>query len=258
MNILEHNRSAWNRESKQGSEWTRPVDSTAIQDAKDGRWEVILTPNRPVPRRWFGEIRDRRVLCLASGGGQQAPILAAAGAEVVSFDLSEEQLSKDHSVSERDDLGIQCVQGDMADLAPFADGEFDLIFHPVSNVFTPDLNPVWRECYRVLKVGGSLLAGFMNPAFFLFDHEAETDRLAVKFKLPYREPEDLSVTGRKAVEEEGRALEFGHTLESQIGGQLAAGFILRDLYEDYWSDEATPLNRFSPTSIATWAEKRDF
>jgi SAM-dependent methyltransferase len=258
MNILEYNRCAWNRESSRGSDWSRPVDSTVIHNAKNGLWEVILTTNKPVPSHWLGEVRGKRILCLASGGGQQAPILAAAGAEVISFDLSEEQLSKDHFVSERENLDIRCIQGDMADLSPFSDGEFDLIFHPVSNVFVPDVAPVWRECHRVLKIGARLLAGFMNPAFFLFDHDSDTDKLMVKFKLPYREPEDLSNAGKAAVEERGRALEFGHTLESQIGGQLLAGFILRDLYEDYWNDKATPLNRFSPTYIATWAEKCDF
>lgn len=258
MDILEHNRNAWNRESAEGGEWSLPVDSSLVQNAKAGRWEVILTPNKPVPPRWFGELSGKKVLCLASGGGQQAPILAAAGAQVVSFDLSEEQLAKDRLVSDRDGLGIQCIRGDMANLSVFPDAEFDLIFHPVSNVFVPNVAPVWRECYRVLKSGGSLLAGFMNPAFFLFDHDSESDTLTVKFKLPYREPESLSAAGRVAVEKGGRALEFGHTLESQIGGQLSAGFILRDLYEDYWSDEATPLNAYSPTFIATWAEKRDF
>ncbi len=194
-------------------------------------------------------------MCLASGGGQQAPVLAAAGAAVVSFDLSEEQLSKDKFVAERDGLDVQCVQGDMANLAAFSDEVFDLIFHPVSNVFVPDVAPVWRECFRVLRTGGRLLAGFMSPAFFLFDHESATDNRVMRFKLPYREPENLSGAGKAAVQEEGRALVFGHTLESQIGGQLSAGFVLRELYEDYWNDEATPLNRFFPAFIATWAEK---
>ena len=257
MNILEHNRSAWNHESSQGSERARPMDSSVIQNAKDGRWAVILTPNKSVPGHWLGELRGRRVLCLASGGGQQASNLAAAGTRVVSFDFSDEQLAKDHFVSDRDDLDVQCIQGDMTDLSPFSDGEFDLIFHPVSNVFVPDVVPVWRECYRVLKYGGNLLARFMNPAFFLFDHGSDTEKLVVKFKLPYREPESLSGAGRTAVEEGGRSLGYGRTLESLIGGQLSAGFILRDLYEDYWSDEATPLNGFSPTSIATWAERRE-
>ena len=259
MNILQHNREAWNRESRGGSPWARPVDAEVIKEALAGRWEVILTPNRPVPRHWFGDLQGKRVLCLASGGGQQAPVLAAAGAQVVSYDLSDEQLAKDQFVAARDGLNIRCLRGDMADLSAFAANAFDLIFHPVSNVFVPDVRPVWRACYRVLRPGGRLLAGFMNPGFFLFDHDAAktAEDLVVTFPLPYREPESLSDDGRAALAESGRPLEFSHSLEAQIGGQIAAGFILRDLYEDYWDDEATPLNKFSPTYIATWAEKAD-
>jgi protein-L-isoaspartate O-methyltransferase len=84
------------------------------------------------------------VLCLASGGGQQAPVLAAAGAHVVSFDLSDEQLRKDRDVAERENLLLRCVRGDMADLSALASASFDLIFHPVANVFVPDINVVWR------------------------------------------------------------------------------------------------------------------
>ena len=87
-----------------GSIWAQPVDEATIAKARTGTWEVVLTPKTPVPKAWFGDLRGQRVLCLASGGGQQAPILAAAGATVVSFDLSEEQLRKDQLVAERDRL----------------------------------------------------------------------------------------------------------------------------------------------------------
>ena len=95
MDLLEHNRAAWNRQALAGDRWSIPVDDATVVRARAGDWQVILTPNRPVPRDWFGELSGRDVLCLASGGGQQAPVLAAAGARVVSFDLSEEQLSLD-------------------------------------------------------------------------------------------------------------------------------------------------------------------
>lgn len=95
MNPLQHNRRAWNRKALQGCVWSLPVDGETIARARAGTWQVILTPRLPVPRAWFGEVRGRRILCLASGGGQQAPVLSAAGAQVVSFDLSEEQLAKD-------------------------------------------------------------------------------------------------------------------------------------------------------------------
>ena len=171
VNPLQHNRRAWNGAALQGSVWSVPADGETIARARAGTWQVILTPRLPVPRAWFGEVRGRRILCLASGGGQQAPVLSAAGAQVVSFDLSEAQLAKDLAVARREQLALQCVQGDMARLSCFADASFDLIFHPASNVFVPDVQVVWRECHRVLRPGGMLLAGFMNPAVFMFDHE---------------------------------------------------------------------------------------
>jgi SAM-dependent methyltransferase len=257
MNIIEHNREAWNRESRQGSRWSTPVDAETIRAARHGIWSVILTPTRAVPASWIGELHGRDVLCLASAGGQQAPILSAAGANVVSFDLSDEQLKKDRDVAERDNLTLQCVRGDMADLSVFPAEHFDLVFHPISNLFVPDVAAVWGECFRVLRPGGALLAGFMNPSFFLFDHE-EAERsgtLVVKHRLPYPAPGrfDADLTGSGT--ENGRAVEFSHSLESQIGGQIAAGFAIVGFYEDSWSDDATPLNAFSPVAIATRAIK---
>lgn len=256
-NLIEHNRAAWNREALTGSEWSTPVGAEAIRAARAGHWQVILTPTRPVPRDWFGELVGRRVLCLASGGGQQAPILAAAGADVLSFDLSDEQLRKDREIAEREGLPLATLRGDMRDLSALASAHFDLIFHPVSNVFVPEVQPVWRECFRVLKPGGALLAGFMNPWMFLFDHE-EAERsggLTVRHRLPYAEPDSLDPPAREAWQQSGRAAEFSHSLEAQIGGQLAAGFQLVGLYEDHWNDQATPLNRHAPVAIATRAVK---
>ena len=257
MNIIEHNRQAWNRESAAGSTWCTPVGADVIQAARKGDWHVILTPTLPVPAAWFGDLRGRQVLCLASGGGQQAPVLAAAGASVTSFDLAEAQLAKDRHVADRDGLDLRCMRGDMADLSALADATFDLIFNPVANVFVPDVLPVWRECYRVLKPGGNLLAGFMNPGFFLFDHDAasRSGSLFVCRRLPYSEPDDLDAAGREAFALSGRAAEFSHSLAAQIGGQIAAGFAITGFYEDAWTEAATLLSRFAPVAIATRATK---
>ena len=259
---LEHNRRAWNRESAAGGRWSVPVDENTIARARRGDWQVILTPDTPVPADWFPPLAGARVLCLASAGGQQAPILAAVGATVVSFDLSDEQLARDAAVGAREGLALRTVRGDMADLSRFADASFDLIFHAVSNVFVPDLKPVWRECSRVLRGGGVLLAGCMNPAYFLFDHdEAErTGELVARHRLPYAESDrdaaQLSAE-RKAQIEAGDALEFSHSLQAQIGDLLAAGFVLTALYEDHWQGASTPLDALMPTSIAMRAVKAD-
>lgn len=99
MNIREYNRDAWDREVGHGNRWTVPVSSEVIDAARRGEWGIVLTNGKPAPRDWFPELAGLDVLCLASGGGQQGPILAAAGAHVTVFDNSPQQLAQDLSTS---------------------------------------------------------------------------------------------------------------------------------------------------------------
>lgn len=260
INVVDHNSIAWDNQVKQArSPWVVPVDETVIANARAGVLELLLTPTRFVPRAWFGAVKGAKVLCLASGGGQQVPTLAAAGADVVSFDNSAQQLGKDQLVADREGLYITTMQGDMRDLSALADATFDVIFHPVSNVFCPDIEPVWQHCARVLKPGGRLLSGFMNPDFYLFDHasiEAGGPK-SVAFSLPFSDLEETSEEELMRRQARGEAIEFSHSLDTQIGGQLQAGLVIAGFYEDRWSNEATPLNQYMPTSMATLAIKPD-
>jgi SAM-dependent methyltransferase len=255
MNLLEHQRRAWDRQVELGNGWTVPVGPEVIEAARRGEWSVLLTEQKPVPRGWLpAELAGLEILCLASGGGQQGPTFAAAGARVTVLDNSPAQLAQDAAVAEREGLDLKTFEGDMADLSRFGDGSFDLVFHPVSNCFAPAVRPVWREAFRVLRRGGLLLAGFNNPAMFIFDLEDERqDRLEVKYRLPYSDLESLDDEGRERVLASGRPLEFGHTLEDQLGGQLDAGFRLTALYEDRHRD--LRLAEFMPTYVATRAVK---
>jgi len=258
MNVTEFNRSAWNRQVESGNEWTVPVSTAEIDEARAGRWRIVLTPTRPVPQDWLPALRGLDVLCLASGGGQQGPILAAAGANVTVFDNSENQLKQDRFVAERDKLSIKTVQGDMANLGVFPDAAFDAIVHPVSNIFVPDVIPVWKEAFRVLRKGGTLLAGFTNPVMFLIDYEgfAATGRIEIKHPIPYSDVDSLSLSQKERYAAEGIPLEFGHTLEAQIGGQISAGFVITGLYEDSGRDSSSnPLHHYTPMFVATRALK---
>jgi len=257
MDIRDYNRQAWDRKVAERSPWTVPVDRVTVDEARSGNWQVILTPTVPVPRDWFRDLTDCDLLCLASGGGQQGPILAAAGARVTVFDNSPAQLAQDRLVDERECLDLRLVEGDMADLGVFADESFDLVFHPVSNCFVPDLEPVWREAYRVLRPGGALLSGMMNPIYYCFDFErAEKGELDVRHKLPYADLTSLDPATLDRYLQEGLPMEFSHTLTDQIGGQLEAGFLLAGFYEDdFGPDIDDTLSKFMPTLMATRALK---
>jgi len=258
MDITEYNRNAWNLQSLEGCRWSTPYGDEVFAQARKGKWSVLLTPNRPVPSSWFPahpDLSGVSLLALASGGGQQVPVFASAGALVTSFDNSDVQLRKDHETCSRNGLEVEIVQGEMADLSPLRDGQFDVIFNPVSNVFAPDLAPIWRECSRVLKPGGRLLCGFMNPAFYLFDHQRaeETGEIVVKYPLPYSDLESIDETLLSEQLEAQLALEYSHSWETQIGGQCHAGLAVTGFYEDDWDDKSTALNRWMPTYAATCA-----
>ena len=255
MDILNHNREAWNKQVEEGNIWTQPVDSQKIQEARNGKWSVVLTPTKPVPSDWFPLLAGKKVLCLASGGGQQGPIFASAGAEVTVFDNSPHQLKKDKMVAEKESLYIKIEQGDMRNLSRFKDESFDLIFHPVSNCFIDDVNKVWKECYRILKFGGTLLAGFGNPLIYIFDmHEWDKNgNLKISHKIPYSDLEQLPKDQLEERIANKETLEFGHSLQDQIGGQIASGFIINGFYED--SSGGDLLDPYINTYIATRAVK---
>lgn len=250
-----HNREAWDRQVAGANEWTRPVSSEDIARARKGDWSIVLIGYEPVSREWFPrDLHGVDVLCLASGGGQQGPILAAARANVTVFDNSPKQLEQDRMVAERDGLDLKTQQGDMRDLGAFASESFDLVFHPVSNLFCPEVRPVWRECYRVLRPGGSLLAGFMNPDLFVFDREAEDVRgeLLVRHSLPYSDLTHMTKEERERFVGDG-PVEYSHILADQIGGQLEAGFVITHFAEAPHHENITA--KYMPGYYATRAIK---
>lgn len=254
MDIRSYNRDAWNREVESENRWTQPVSREVIEKAKLGEFRILLTENIPAPHRWFPPLNRADVLCLAAGGGQQGPILAALSANVTVYDNSPAQLKQDQLVAEREALILRTVEGDAADLSMLADDSFDLIFNPCSTVFMQDLRVVWKECYRVLRHGGVLMTGSMNPVHYIFDlFKADEGVLEVAHSIPYS---DLTSLVKEELDEylaKGLPVEFGHSLTDLLGGQCAAGFVITDLYEDVMSD--SPLGKYHPNYIATRAVK---
>ena len=256
-NIVKYNKEAWDIQVQQKNQWTVPVTPEEIEKAKSGDFSIVLTPAIPVPDDWFPDLNNCEVLNLAGGGGQQTPILAAAGAHVTVFDNSPKQLEQDQIVADREGLEITTVQGDMRDLRIFSDESFDFIFHPCSNTFVPDIKPVWREAFRVLRPGCDMIAGFCNPLLYIFDDALlEEGTLKVRHKIPYSDLTSLSDEEFKRYQDKGEPACFGHSLDDQIGEQIKAGFVITGFFEDDWGeDENNPLSKFIKSFIATKATK---
>jgi SAM-dependent methyltransferase len=252
-NYTEVNSHAIDKWVDDGWQWSVPISRDDYINAKNGQWSVLLTPLKPVPAGWFapclrnGRLNGIKLLGLASGGGQQMPLFAALGAECTVFDNSAKMLDHERMIAEREGYAIDIIKGDMTKRLPFEDDAFDLIFHPVSNCYVEDVYHVWRECFRVLKRGGVLLAGMDNGLNYLSE---EDNPLLIVNKLPYNPLKD-EVLYQKCIEIDG-TIQFSHTIEEQIGGQLKAGFALTDLYEDTDNDG---IGNYVPTMLATRAVK---
>ena len=215
--------SKWCRE---GWEWGQPISHEVYVKATQGEWGVYLTPTKVVPHAWFGELKGKKVLGLASGGGQQMPVFAALGAKGTVLDYSQAQCDSERMVADREGYSIEILQADMTKPLPFADETFDLIFHPVSNCYVEEVEGIFRECYRILKKGGIFLGGYDIGINYVFDEEEKE----LKYPLPFNPLKDPKLYEDSVKNNWG--IQFSHTLQEQIGGQLKAGFILTDLYED--------------------------
>ncbi|MBQ9057682.1 MAG: class I SAM-dependent methyltransferase [Atopobiaceae bacterium] len=231
-----------------GWQWGIPVDHEVCARAAAGDWSILLTPTKPVPREWFGELAGTQVLGLASGGGQQMPILSLAGAHCTVLDYSSEQIESERVVAEREGYDITLVQADMSQPLPFADASFDLVFNPVSLCYVREIDGIWAEVARVLKPGGALLAGLDLGLNYIFDD----DEREVVRGLPYDPIAHPELMEGLDVAEWG--IQFSHTVGELLHGILAAGLVLDDAFDDI-NGEGRLSELGIPTMLALKAHK---
>jgi len=226
MDYQDINAETIDRWIEEGWKWGKPISHEEYDKAVQGIWDVLLTPTKPVPHEWLADLKGKKVLGLASGGGQQMPIFAALGAQCTVLDYSSRQIESEKMVAQREGYDIRIIHADMTKRLPFQDEEFDLIFHPVSNCYVKDVKSIWKECFRVLKKGGYLLSGVDHYINYIVDSEEKEIINYLPFDPTIHEEQ------RRQLEKDDCGMQFSHTLEEQINGQLEAGFNLLSLYED--------------------------
>lgn len=220
------NKETIDRWVEEGWEWGKSISHEDYIKAKNGEWKVFLTPTVAVPIDWLGDLKRKKILGLASGGGQQMPIFNALGATCSVIDYSSKQIESEYNVAKREGYTIEAIEGDMTKKLPFDGETFDIVFHPVSNCYVEDVQHIFNEAYRVLKKGGIFLAGLNNEINYIVDQNERE----IVWEMPFNPLQDEKA--KEFMVKEDAGMQFSHDMTEQIGGQLKAGFTLVDIYED--------------------------
>lgn len=182
------------------------------------------------PAGWLGgSIRGWRVLCVASGGGRQSALYAAAGGEVTVLDISREMLAQDAEVARERKLNVRIVEGSMTDLSMFAAGEFDLVIQPVSTCYVPKVMDVYRQVARVVRGGGLYVSQHKSPVSLQVEPKPRGDGYVLDHPY-YRDGPLPPCESPSRLREQG-STEYLHRWEELVGGMCRAGFVVEDLLE---------------------------
>jgi ubiquinone/menaquinone biosynthesis C-methylase UbiE len=144
--------------------------------------------------RLLGDLKGKRVLELGCGGGQCSIAFAKAGATAVGVDFSAAQLAHARRLCDAEDVKVELRLGDMADLAFLRADSIDVAFSSYSFQYVEDLNRVFRQVHRVLKVGTPLVFSLPHPAWLLID-DSSADPVTVSRSYFDRSPERFDWAG---------------------------------------------------------------
>jgi SAM-dependent methyltransferase len=224
--LARHNQARWNALARAGVSFSRPFLDL---DAASSRRLVD-------PYGIMGDVQDKEVLCLASGGGQQSAAFALLGARTTVLDLSDEQLDRDRAAAAHHGVAVDIVQGDMRDLSRFTGGRFDVVWHAYSINFVPEALPVLREVTRVLAPGGFYRIEFANPFVFEVDERSWTGE-GYLLRRPYVDGAEMVDTTWDVWAEDGSTIriegprEFRHAMSTMVNGMVAQGLVILGLWE---------------------------
>jgi SAM-dependent methyltransferase len=205
-------------------------------------WGMFSIPDAELEA--LGDVTGKRVLELGCGAGQWSRSLAAEGAEVIGFDLSDAQLAA--AATQMGAARFPLVQG-AAEHLPFADGSFDVVFcdHGALSWAPPQL--AIPQVARVLRSGGRLLFTVTSPWFEVCWHERSDGSDLLTAELG----EDYFGIGR--VDEGDGAASYPLGYGDWIRTLRGAGLVVDDLIEP--RPEPGVLSGYVRTDPPDWAHR---
>lgn len=132
---------------------------------------------------------------------------AGRGAAVTAFDASAEMLAVARRRLHVDGLAAELVRGTLTAPLPFVDAAFDVAVCGLAFCHLPDLRPVCRELYRVVRPGGTLVVTDFHPDAQAFGWRT----------LMWDGPRRYLLTN------------YPHPREGYLGAVEQAGFALREV-----------------------------
>ena len=211
---------------------------------------------------WMGEsVQGKRILCLASGGGLQSVLLAAAGAEVTVIDLSPAMLDQDRRIAAERRLAIRIIEGSMDDLSMLEQAHFDIVAQPVSTCYIPDVVKMYQEIARITAPGGLYLSQHKQP--ISLQASPVPGPTGYIITEPYHRSTPLPTTVGHYEHRETDTMEFIHSWNDLLGGLCRCGFVIEDLQEPHHADPIAPVgsfghrSQFIPPYVAIKARRTD-
>lgn len=259
--IARYNRERWNSLVQAQAIFTKPYLHLSAEEAQS-----YLDP-----KGLLGDIKGKRVLCLASGGGQQSVAFALLGASVTVIDLSEAQLQRDQEAAEKYGLLIQVQQSDMRDLSCLEGASFDIVYQPYSINFVPEAKSVFQEVARVLRSQGLYHFMCANPLVLGLNPE-DWEGTGYPLRLPYVSGGVVSLADEdwvfgqapKPATEILWRREYRHTFSDLVNGLVESELEIYRLYEEHFGEAdfsqpaGTPqhFTAVAPPWLIFWAVRK--
>ena len=156
--------------SKQEASTPAAPDFAAIKQRQQATWAsgdfAVIGTTLQIVGESLAEAADiragERVLDVAAGNGNATLAAARRFAEVTSTDYVPALLDKGRARAAAEGLQVDFRIADAEDL-PFKDGSFDAVLSTFGAMFTPDHTRPAREMLRVVRAGGRIGLGELDP-----------------------------------------------------------------------------------------------